>query len=149
MPLYCFTPRLLDFLPTVKRSPRGEYELQEVIQMLIDKEGRVRGLALPGRMTLTTPLDLLAINRHYLLEMQARRQPLQDKPDYIGMNTQLVEPLWIGRGTSIGASCTIGPLVYMEGDCTVGDHVNLREAVILRGTTVPSESDIAGNVLFP
>lgn len=149
MPLYCFTPRLLNFLPEVKCSPRGEYELQDAIQMLIEKEGRVRGLVLPARMTLTTPADLLPINRHYLLEKQANGEPLQVESDNIGTNTQLVDPLWIGKGTSIGASCTIGPLVYIEGDCTIGDHINLLESVVLRGTTIPNEADIAGSVLFP
>ena len=147
LPLYCFTPRLLDFLPLVKRSPRGEYELQDAIQMLIEREGHVHGFTVPERMTLTSPDDLLAINRHCLLEEQARGGSLLVEPQSVGVNTNLREPLWVGPGTHIGANCTIGPLVYIEGDCTVGDNTSLRESVVLRGTTISSEADIYKKVL--
>ncbi|MFQ5858328.1 MAG: sugar phosphate nucleotidyltransferase, partial [Anaerolineae bacterium] len=36
LPLYVFKPRILDYLHDVPLSPRGEYELQDAIQMLID-----------------------------------------------------------------------------------------------------------------
>jgi glucose-1-phosphate thymidylyltransferase len=36
LPLYIFSAKLLEYLPEVKLSPRGEYELQDAIQMLID-----------------------------------------------------------------------------------------------------------------
>jgi len=41
LPLYCFSPRILDYLPEVRPSARGEYELQDAIQMLINRDGRV------------------------------------------------------------------------------------------------------------
>jgi dTDP-glucose pyrophosphorylase len=43
LPLYCFSPRILDYVPDVRLSTRGEYELQDAIQMLIDRAGRVGG----------------------------------------------------------------------------------------------------------
>ena len=36
LPLYCFSRGFLDYLPRVPLSARGEYELQDAIQMLID-----------------------------------------------------------------------------------------------------------------
>ena len=70
LPLYCFTPDLLAYLPRVQPSRRGEYELQDAIQMLIDHQGSVRGIHAHSRMTLTSTSDLLKLNRHFFHRLQ-------------------------------------------------------------------------------
>lgn len=144
LPLYVFTPRILDYLPEVPLSPRGEYELQDAIQMLIERDGGVRGVSTDSRLTLTDAGDLLEINRHYLLD-GALRPHLA--PYTVGPNTQLTTPLRIEPGTTIGADCVIGPRVYIERDCTIGSNATLRDAVVLRGSVVPSGSTIVGQVV--
>ena len=44
LPHYVFSPKLLELLPRVEASPRGEYEIQDAIQGLIDAGGRVVGV---------------------------------------------------------------------------------------------------------
>lgn len=134
LPLYCFSPRILTYLPQVPLSPRGEYELQDAIQMLIERDGRVTGVTVERRLTLTSPADLLSINQHYLIN--GADQP-QLAPYRVGPNTQLVTPLRIEKGTVIGENCVIGPNVYIERDCRIGDGVTLRNAVVLRESVVP------------
>ena len=53
LPLYVFRKEFLEYLPEVPLSPRGEYELQDAIQMLIDQLGQVRGVNVASRLTLT------------------------------------------------------------------------------------------------
>jgi bifunctional UDP-N-acetylglucosamine pyrophosphorylase/glucosamine-1-phosphate N-acetyltransferase len=141
LPLYCFSRRILDYLPEVRPSPRGEFELQDAIQMLIERDGHVRGVTVQRRLTLTNPADLLAINRHYLASDQARPQVA---PRSVGRNTQLIAPLCIERGTVIGDDCLIGPNVYVERDCRIGNRVALRNAVVLRGSVV-SDGEVFGD----
>lgn len=144
LPLYVFEPAILDLLPRVSLSPRGEYELQDAIQMLIDDGGRVRGVLADGRLTLTNAEDLLAINRHYLLNGGVSPHLA---PYTVGPNTQLITPLRVEQGTTIGADCAIGPRVYIERDCTIGVNVIIRDAVVLRGAVVPAGSVIEGQVV--
>src|SRR5262249_55582086 len=66
LPLYVFSPKILTYLPEVQPSPRGEYELQDAIQLLIDRAGCVNGVLTPGRIQLTDMADLRALNCHYL-----------------------------------------------------------------------------------
>jgi dTDP-glucose pyrophosphorylase len=66
IPLYCFSTRILDLLSQVPLSSRGEFELQDAIQMLIEEGGDVRGLFFQKRFTLTTAADLLGIYKHFL-----------------------------------------------------------------------------------
>jgi len=144
LPLYCFSPDILDYLPQVPRSPRGEYELQDAIQMLIQREGRVCGVTVEQRLTLTSPADLLALNRHYLFNGDNRPQLA---PYKVGPNTQLVTPLRIESGTVIGENCIIGPDVYIERDCRIGDGVTIRNAVVLRESIVPNGATIKDQVV--
>ncbi|NLS77247.1 MAG: NTP transferase domain-containing protein [Chloroflexi bacterium] len=144
LPLYIFPPRILDFLPEVKPSPRGEYELQDAIQMLIDRVGNVAGVFIESRLTLTGPEDLLAINRHYL--MAGQDQP-QLAPFTVGPGTHLVTPLRIEQNTVIGANCVIGPRVYIEKDCRIGTGVTIKDAVVLRGAVIADNAMIIGEVI--
>ncbi len=144
LPLYCFSPRILDYLPEVCLSPRGEYELQDAIQMVIERDGHVRGVAVERRLTLTSPADLLALNRHYLISGDNRPQLA---PYPVGPDTQLITPLRIESGTVIGANCIIGPNVYIERGCCVGNNVTMRNAVILRESVVPDGATIEDQVV--
>jgi UDP-3-O-[3-hydroxymyristoyl] glucosamine N-acyltransferase len=55
-------------------------------------------------------------------------------------------PLYIEDGATIGADCVIGPNVYIERDCKIGDKVSLRNAVV-RAAVVASGSAIDGEVI--
>lgn len=143
LPLYAFTRRILDYLPEVQPSPRGEYELQDAVQMLIERDGRVGGIVIESRLTLTNAADLLALNREYLLRGGDRPQIA---PMTVGPGTQLITPLHIGTGTVIGMNCTIGPNVYIERNCTLGDGVTIRDAILLRGAHVADGATVVNEV---
>ncbi len=144
LPLYCFHPTILEYLEEVKPSPRGEYELQDAIQMLIERQGRVCGVMAEHRLTLTSPADLLAINRHYLAADNGHPQLA---PRAVGPGTRLIPPLYIESGALIGAGCTIGPEVYIERDCVIGNQVTIQRAVLLRQVVVEDGSKIVDQVV--
>jgi NDP-sugar pyrophosphorylase family protein len=144
LPLYCLSSRILDYLPEVTLSARGEYELQDAIQMLIERNGHVRGLIVERRLTLTSPADLLALNRHYLTNGDDRPQLA---PYSVGPNTQLITPLRIEQGTTIGQDCVIGPNAYIERNCRIGHGVTIKNAVLLRESTVPDGVTIEDQVV--
>ncbi len=144
LPLYVFSRRLLDFLPEVKPSPRGEYELQDAIQMLIDRSGPVSGVLTPSRLQLTNAADLLALNRHYLT---TGGDAPQLAPQSVGQHTHLITPLRIEEGTTIGPGCVIGPRVYIEQNCQIGADVLIKDAVILRNTVIEDGRQVVGEVV--
>ncbi len=144
LPLYIFSPAILAYLDQIPLSPRGEYELQDAIQRLIDEVGRVRGVLIDRRLTLTNAADLLALNREYLTRGNQRPQLA---PHTVGPGTRLITPLRIEAETVIGADCTIGPNVYIERACRIGDGVTLRDAVVLRGARIPAGETVADRVV--
>ena len=144
LPLYVFSQALLDYLPKVKSSARGEYELQDAIQMLIDEQGPLGGVYTPSRLQLTNPADLLVLNKHYLAHGNGS---LQIQPTYMGENTKLHTPLRIDEEVIIHNNCSIGPNVYLERGCQIGDGATIRDSVILRSANVSGGSLIEDAVV--
>ncbi len=144
LPLYAFSKKLLNYLPEVRVSPRGEYELQDAMQMLIDRDGKVGSICVERRLTLTNAADLLALNREYLIHGGAHPQLA---PLTVGPGTRLITPLHIERGTVIGSDCTIGPNVYIERDCQVGNGVTVRDAILLHGAQIADNTTITDEVV--
>ncbi len=144
LPLYIFSTKLLDYLPEVSPSPRGEYELQDAIQMLIDRDGQVSGVQTESRLQLTNASDLLALNRHYLT---TGGDTPQLAPQSVGQHTHLITPLRIEEGTTIGPGCVIGPRVYIERNVKIGADVLIKDAVILRNTVIEDGQQVVGEVV--
>jgi NDP-sugar pyrophosphorylase family protein len=145
LPLYLFSPHLLDYLPEIKLSARGEYELQDAIQLLIERRGQVTGVLTPSRVQLTTVADLLALNQHYLAQDSAQVTVNTDK---VGKGTIFVPPVRIDAGVSIGPNCLIGPNVYIEADGQIGAGVQINDAILLRGAIVAEQQHIAHDVVM-
>jgi NDP-sugar pyrophosphorylase family protein len=145
VPLYVFSTRLLVYLGEIPASPRGEYELQDAIQWLIQRDGRVRAFELSRRTDLTTPADLLAINLHYLAIGNPESQMIIQQ---VGGGTRFESPVHIEEGITIGSNCLIGPNVYLEHDSVIGDSVHLENAVVLRKRQVPSGTRAKDRIIW-
>lgn len=145
LPLYVFSAEILELLPAVKLSARGEYELQDAIQMLIEQSRLVTGVLTESRLQLTNSSDLLALNRHYL--SMANNNNSQLMPQSLGQHTRLLPPLHIEEGVTIGPGCIIGPGVYIERNCRVGANVLIEDSVILRDAIIEDGQQIVGEVI--
>lgn len=144
LPLYCFSKNILNYLSRVQISNRGEYELQDAIQMMISEGVEVGGTLFQSYFALTSAEDLLELNRH-MLRIEAEEPHII--PSKVGRQTKLLAPLRIEKGTTIGSGCTIGPEVYIERDAQIGDHVHLQNVVVLRGAAIRDESQINDQVI--
>jgi dTDP-glucose pyrophosphorylase len=65
-PLHIYPPSLVDYLPRVQLSSRGEYELTDVIALMIGDGLRVMGRIEPKAPNLTDQWDILRLNFDYL-----------------------------------------------------------------------------------
>lgn len=145
LPLYVFSSTLLHYLPQVKPSARGEYELQDAIQLLINHSGRVTGVLTDVRWQLTNVNDLLELNRHYLAVEQAHGQ-VHVPP--INHGVRLIPPVRIDADCVIDSSCIIGPHVYLEPGCRIGAGARVENAILLQNAVVEAGAVIAGAVVM-
>lgn len=143
VPIYLFSCKLIDYLSKIQPSPRGEYELQDAVQELIEKDGEVLGLLLPKRIDLTHPDDLLRLNIHYLKEGKKKKN-LGD----LGPNSRFISPVVIDAGVMIGANCVIGPNVYIESGAIIEDDVSMENCVILRDSRIASGTTAKEKIIW-
>jgi NDP-sugar pyrophosphorylase family protein len=126
--LYALTPSVLDYLPGVSPSWRGEREFPDALRLLTKDGGRVGGELVEERMTLTDANDLLAINRQVLHTDPACATIETDLPD----DVMIVPPVRIEAGVRVASGCHIGPEVYLETGCSLGAGTVVRRAIVLR-----------------
>jgi NDP-sugar pyrophosphorylase family protein len=141
--LYVLSHRILDYLPRVTVSSRGEREFPDALRLLIAHGGKVGGQIVEERMTLTRREDLLAINRHFLRTHPNRAAIEADIP----ADVSVVPPALIEAGAQVGPKCKIGPEVYLENGSTVYREAIVRRAVVLRGASVGAKQVIDESVI--
>jgi dTDP-glucose pyrophosphorylase len=144
VPIYLFSYKLVDYLEKIQPSPRGEYELQDAMQELIEKDGDVYGLLLPNRIDLTHPKDLLRLNLHFL--KQSPKTGVTPRSPENG--THFINPVIIEDDAKIGANCKIGPNVFIESGAIIGDEVWLENCVVLRGQKVSAQAHLKNKLIF-
>jgi NDP-sugar pyrophosphorylase family protein len=145
LPLYLFSPAMLAILPDLQPSARGELELPEGVQLLIERGGLVTGVLTAMRQQVTNAADLLALNLYYLA-----CEPTQlviDSP--LPASVKLIPPVHIESDVVIGAGCELGPRVYVERGAHIGDGAQVTDALILRGAEVAAGARIEGAVVGP
>lgn len=144
LPHYVFSPRLLDFLPEIGVSPRGEYELADAVQGLIDTGGEVVGIHAEERQQVSSPEDLLNLTR---LCFARCRQTQKVTPAAVVSGSRLVEPLYVEDGAVVGDGCELGPEVFLESGCEIGRGAVVRRSIVLRGGRVAEGETIEDRVV--
>jgi NDP-sugar pyrophosphorylase family protein len=144
LPLYCLTQGILEILPQLQKSARGEYELQDALQMMVMEGKNISGIYFQSYLTVTTANDLLELNLHLL---RSGAEETHINPSAVGPNTNIVPPLRIEEGTIIGSGCIIGPDVYTEQNVHIGDDVHIQNAVVLRQAVIPDGSELSDRII--
>lgn len=142
LPLYALPSRILDLLSRHGPSTRGEYELQDAIQALIDEGKKIVGVETRSRLQVSTPADLLDLNLKFLDE-----SPGGKRPDVLPPGTVIEGPVWIDDGVTLGRDCRIGPGVILERDSVLGPGVQIARSLVLRHALVPDGLEIEGQVV--
>lgn len=140
--LYAFSQSLLDYLPGVKVSPRGEREIASAIQASIEDGRRVGYAITDWRLHLTRESDLLAINRHFLQHDREHRI-LSDLPGTV----EIVPPVRIDPGVVVGPGSIVGPNTYLETGSIIGDGSRLRDCVVLRNSQVSPGAELSDQII--
>jgi len=155
--VYLFDDSVLEACASLAPSWRGEYEITEAIQWLIDHGRTVRAEHVEGWWKDTgRPEDLLEANRVLLGALEPRVDGEIDEastitgPVVVGAGARVVGsnvtgPCWIGTGGVVEAS-TIGPNVSLEPDCRVVRSV-VTDSIVMQGSKVTDVDGLTGSIL--
>ena len=142
----CSPPRIHDAVEAIEPSPRGELEITDAIQWLLDQGERVRCELLTGWWIDTGKLTpLLEANRLLLERVEPDIQGKVDESSIIDgrvviaagatiVNSTIRGPVAIGPGTSVVDSF-IGPFSAIGGQCVV-ERSEIEHSVVMDGSSI-------------
>jgi glucose-1-phosphate thymidylyltransferase len=144
--VYLFTSRIHDAVAAIAPSPRGELEITDAIQWLIDQGERVRHEVLKGWWIDTGKKDpLLECNRMVLDTLEAKVSGDVDADSIVEgrvvievgaslINSRVRGPAIIGSGTRI-VNSYIGPYSSIASGCAIIDS-DLEHSVVLERSRI-------------
>ena len=144
--VYLFDRTINDAVRAIAPSPRGELEITDAIQWLVDQGRRVRQEELTGWWIDTGKLTpLLEANRLLLEKIETRVDGEVDETSVLDgrvvveaganiVNSTLRGPLVIGAGTVIENSF-VGPFSAIGNDCRV-THSEIEHSGVMESSTI-------------
>ncbi|MCL4345992.1 MAG: glucose-1-phosphate thymidylyltransferase [Candidatus Thermoplasmatota archaeon] len=128
--IYFLTPLVFRYIDMLKPSGRGEYEIMEALQLLLEKGGKIGYRIIRGWFKDTgTVRDFLECNRLIL-------ENLEDDSDPSMLN-------YSGR-IHIGSNTKIDGNTKILGPCFIGDNVDIQDSYIGPYTTIGNDCRIRG-----
>ena len=157
--IYFLTPKIFGVIDRLKPSWRGEFEITEALQMLMDDGDKIEYDTVTGWWKDTgTPEDIIHANKLVLDSIGTENQFLIDD------NAEITNNVVIGTGTTIspdsiitgpviiGKNCTISNGVQLGPYVSVGDNCNLKQcsiqdSIIMTDCIIDSKSNFESSII--
>jgi glucose-1-phosphate thymidylyltransferase len=144
--VYLFTPAIFDAARGLEPSWRGEYEITEAIQALIDDGHKVQSEVVRGWWKDTGQLaDMLEANRLVLEELETRLEGEIDE------GSRVEGRVVLEAGASLTRSVVRGPAVIGAGACIedayIGPYTSIGSGVHVRRSEVEHSIVLADSVV--
>lgn len=155
--VYMFTRAIHEAVDNLKPSWRGELEITEAIQWLIENGKTVRSTSITGYWKDTGNVsDMLEVNRLVLESIEPRQLgTVDDDCEIIGRviveagaqvtASRIVGPAIIGTGTKVSGSY-IGPFTAIADECVVDDS-EIEYSIVLRGASIRGVRRIEASII--
>ncbi len=149
LPTYIFHADIFSVLDQIPPSVRGEIELQDAIETLIESGKNILGVpVIPeqktldsiGKFHITTISDFLLMNMANIKGMT-----LPDLDEY----PTTIEPIYIDSGVTVKGNCFIGPQAYIRGPSTLEENVEVSEIVIFENSLLGKRAKLRKCVVLP
>lgn len=143
--VYMFTPAVHEIIADLTPSWRGELEITDAVQGLIDAGERVDSTTITGYWKDTGNVDdMLEVNRNVLETLEPRTAGTVTDSELVGrvavaegaqvVRSRIVGPVTVGSDAVIHDSY-IGPFTSVEGGCRVSAS-EIEYSIVLRGASI-------------
>jgi UDP-N-acetylglucosamine diphosphorylase/glucosamine-1-phosphate N-acetyltransferase len=156
---YAFTPEIFDSIRLTPKSPRGEYELTDSIQLMINKGINVTNQPISNWMDCGYPWDLLNANEDLLQNLSSSCEGEIEanvtlkgavsigKGSVIKSGAYIVGPVIIGQYCDIGPNCYIRASTSIGNNCHVGASVEIKNSILFDGAKVPHLNYVGDSII--
>ncbi len=157
--LYLFTPEIFTAISRTVKSPRGEYEITDSLQLLVETGQDVACNELKYWLDLSYPWDLLPANESLLAGIEPQNLGIVEenvvtkgavaigKGTVVRSGAYIVGPVIIGEDCEVGPNCYIRPHASIGDGCHIGASVEVKNSVIMRGSKLPHHNYVGDSVI--
>lgn len=157
--LYSFTTDIFTAIEKTPKSLRGEYEITDSIQILIDSGKPIFYQLINEWLDLTYPWNLLAANEKIMANLEPNIQGeiedyvvmkdavAIDKDTVVRSGSYISGPVIIGKNCDIGPNCFIRPGTAIGDNCRIGAAVEVKNSIIMNGTKIPHFNYVGDSIL--
>jgi len=157
--LYLFTPDIFDAISQTSKSPRGEYEITDSLQLMIGKGHHISCQEISYWLDLIYPWNLLAANESLLAGVEPQNLgKIEDnvvmqgiisigKDTVVRSGSYLVGPAVIGQNCEIGPNCYIRPHTSIGDNCHIGSAVEVKNSIIMKGSKIPHHNYVGDSII--
>ena len=157
--LYLFTPDIFEAISQTPTSPRGEYEITDSLQLLIDQGNRVSYQKIDYWLDSTYPWDLLPANESLLARIESQNLGEVEenvvikgavcigKGSVVRSGSYITGPVIIGQDCDIGPNCYIRPHISIGDGCHIGSAVEVKNSIIMNGSKIPHHNYVGDSVI--
>jgi len=157
--LYLFTPDIFEAVSRTSKSLRGEYEITDTLQLMIEEGHHISYQKVSYWLDLSYPWDLLTANESLLAGIEPQSLGEVEKNVVvkgvvsIGENTvvrsgsYIVGPAIIGQNCDIGPNCYIRPSTSIGDNCHIGSGVEVKNSIIMKGSKIPHHNYVGDSII--
>jgi len=157
--LYLFTQDIFDAILQTSKSPRGEYEITDALQLMIDKGQPVSYQEISYWLDLSYPWDLLPANESLLASIEAQNLGEVEenvvikgvvsigRGTVVRSGSYIVGPVIIGQDCDIGPNCCIRPSTSIGNNCHIGNAVEVKNSIVMNGSKIPHHNYVGDSVI--
>ncbi|MCK4902740.1 MAG: NTP transferase domain-containing protein [Thermoplasmatales archaeon] len=156
--IYHFSSKIFDYIKKTKKSPRGEFEITDSINMMV-KQIKFKGLFLKEWRDVVYSWHLLDANEEILKKIDKKIDGIVEKNATIkgnvivGKNTTIMPGAYIEGPAVIGENCKIGPNCYIRPytsigkGCHIGNACEVKNSIIMNNSNVPHQNYIGDSII--
>ncbi|KCZ73178.1 UDP-N-acetylglucosamine diphosphorylase/glucosamine-1-phosphate N-acetyltransferase [Candidatus Methanoperedens nitroreducens] len=158
--IYVFEPVIFNAIDNTNPSPRGEYEITDSIQFMIDRGNELSCAALERWQDIGFPWHLLTANEIALNEredwdIQGEIEPYVTlkgkvavgKGTVIRSGAYITGPVVIGENCDIGPNCFIRPGTSIADNVRIGNAVEVKNSIVMSGTNIGHLSYVGDSII--
>ncbi|NWG15112.1 MAG: NDP-sugar synthase [Chloroflexi bacterium] len=109
----------------------------DIARIYLQAGGAVSLAETTWTLPIETDYDLLTLNRQLLTDQQDSHI-LSELPGSV----QIIPPVRIDPHVSVGQGARIGPRVYLESGCSIGQYAVISDAIIFQNAIIPAETTV-------
>jgi bifunctional UDP-N-acetylglucosamine pyrophosphorylase/glucosamine-1-phosphate N-acetyltransferase len=156
--IYHFNKKIHYFIKKTKKSPRGEYEITDSINMMI-KEMEIKSVILDEWRDVVYPWHLLDANEEILKKITGKNEGNIEKNTtlkekiIIGKNSRIMSgtyiegPVIIGKNCKIGPNCYIRPYTSIGNGCHIGNSCEVKNSIVMDNSNVPHQNYLGDSII--